>query len=105
MPSATTLTIMQARVMRLGIGRVKPSAYFMPTAQPISNRPATTSTAQANDDDADIARLQEYWRGRPRRIVRNREAVLASLEIGMPAGKSTRYGKGARSATLTPARL
>jgi hypothetical protein len=36
------LTIMLSTVSTVGIGRVKPSVYFSPMAQPISNRPAPT---------------------------------------------------------------
>jgi hypothetical protein len=39
--------IMDRAVQIVGHNRVKPSVYFSPMAQPISNRPATTRMTQA----------------------------------------------------------
>src|SRR5690554_2388912 len=61
MPSSTTLTTMETTVPMVGHKRVKPSVYFKPIAQPISNRPAISKTN--HDMDADI---YELLRGRPR---------------------------------------
>src|SRR5919112_1411098 len=45
--SSSMLPTMPAPVRTLGTSRVKPSVYFIPTAQPTSSRPATTSRTQA----------------------------------------------------------
>src|SRR5690349_18502194 len=46
MPSRPRLTIIEATVPTVGQSLVKPSVYLSPIAQPISNRPASTSTSQ-----------------------------------------------------------
>src|SRR5690606_11417830 len=48
-PSRYTLIAIDARVAAVGKGRVNPSVYFRPMAQPISNRPATKRTIQFMD--------------------------------------------------------
>ena len=45
------LATMLATVRTEGPSRVKPSLTLRPTAQPISNKPATTRTNQATEPD------------------------------------------------------
>jgi len=46
MPSSSMLATMARPVRTLGTGRVKPSVYFSPMAQPVSSSPAITSRIQ-----------------------------------------------------------
>src|SRR5687767_13749714 len=45
--SSHTLAIIAVTTSAVGSGRVKPSVYLSPTAQPISQRPATARIAHA----------------------------------------------------------
>src|SRR4051812_14767100 len=47
MASSQTLATIVARTATVGKGRVKPSVYFRPTAQPTSHSPATKRIAHA----------------------------------------------------------
>src|SRR5689334_8463160 len=47
MPSSPTLRIMASTVHTEGQGRVNPSVYLRPIAQPTSNNPATTRMSHA----------------------------------------------------------
>ncbi len=59
-------------VSNVGIGRVKPSVYFRPTAQPISNRPAMNRMIQAMTGSHELGPSPECEkaRGRPRAFPR-----------------------------------
>src|SRR5690554_902714 len=84
MPSSTTLTTMDTTVPMVGHKRVKPSVYFKPIAQPISNRPATSKIS--HDMDADIG---ELLRGRPRH--RRADHPTAKARQGRPCSLKDKH--------------